>query len=95
MTAAEKKMHNHFSIMHFHAQIMHFFVLEKNRYAKLSTEVHAGLGLEHPRQGLGNDRTSSYPRGQDILYSRLAKFAGFYLKRLYNIHAPLYDIFEP
>ena len=44
--------------MHFHAQIMQKIVLEKNGYAKLSTEVQPTMGLEQPRQELDNYRMS-------------------------------------
>ena len=143
---------------------MHFFTHEKNRYAKLSTEAHARLGLEQPRYAAGQSRTMAACRSCQrswnnfllgifhfvlklfqkveyyskpehsgwnigipaastwvfqyrrifqgyskftVLYthilqgsknhtsSRYVKFAGFHLKRLYNIHASLYDIFEP
>jgi hypothetical protein len=68
MAAADRKMHNHFSIMHFHAQNMHFFVLEKSGYAKLSTEVHARSGLEQPRQGLDNHRTAIKKSRNNFLF---------------------------
>jgi hypothetical protein len=59
MTVDEKKMHNQISLMQIHAQNMQKFVLEKSRYAKLSTKVHARSGLEQPRHGLGNNRTAA------------------------------------
>jgi hypothetical protein len=49
MTAANRKMHKQISIMQIHAQNMQKFVLEKNRYADLSTEVQPRSGLEQPR----------------------------------------------
>jgi hypothetical protein len=57
MTIDKEKMHNQISIMYVHAQNMQKSVLEKNRYADLSTRVHPRSGLEQPRCAAGQSRT--------------------------------------
>jgi hypothetical protein len=80
MTAANQILHNLFCFMHFHAQIMHILRSEKAAMQNLCSRFRVLWG----QNGSGC-----------ICCSQLVKFAGFYLKRLYNIHTPLYDIFEP
>jgi hypothetical protein len=67
MAAADRKMHNRFSIMQIHAQNMHF-VLEKSGYAKLSTQIHPRSGLEQPRQGLDNHMTAIKKSRNNFLF---------------------------
>ena len=49
MAVADRKMHNRFSFMQIHAQNMQKSVLEKNRYANLSTEAQPRSALERRR----------------------------------------------